>query len=385
MIPVAVLTGFLGSGKTTLLGRLLKSPEFSRTAVIINEFGEIGLDHDLIETSEESFIELQTGCLCCTIRGDLARTLADILQRRDRGEVTAFERIVIETSGLADPAPILHALMSDAGLSERLALAGVVATVDAVNGLATLERQPESVKQVAVADRLVLTKTDLLAEAPGSRHRHRPEPVEGRQYTPPGRGSTGSPLGWQPPRTLDEGDASDGLATQLAAINPTATVLRASFGDVDPARLFDMGAGALDGSSSHIPVWLGLDALADNPAHAHHHDGAASHDAQISCFAIVREVPIRAVALTLLLEALAEHTGSDLLRLKGLVNVAESPDRPAVIHGVQHVFHPPAWLERWPSPDRRTRLVFITRAIPRGWVEALLATIEAEVEEVMVG
>jgi G3E family GTPase len=383
MIPVAVLTGFLGSGKTTLLGRLLKSPEFSRTAVIINEFGEIGLDHDLIETSEESFIELQTGCLCCTIRGDLARTLADILQRRDRGEVTAFERIVIETSGLADPAPILHALMSDAGLSERLALAGVVATVDAVNGLATLERQPESVKQVAVADRLVLTKTDLLAEAPGSRHRHRPEPVEGRAHTPPGPGSTGSPLGWQPPRTLDEGDASDGLSARLAAINPTTTVLRASFGDVDPARLFDMGAGALGGSSSHIPVWLGLDALADNAVHAHHHERAGSHDAEISCFAIVREVPIRAVALTLLLEALAEHTGSDLLRLKGLVNVAESPDRPAVIHGVQHVFHPPAWLERWPSPDRRTRLVFITRAIPRGWVEALLATIEAEVEEVM--
>jgi G3E family GTPase len=382
MIPVAVLTGFLGSGKTTLLGRLLKSPEFARTAVIINEFGEVGLDHDLIETSEESFIELQTGCLCCTIRGDLARTLTDILGRRDRGEVTAFERIVIETSGLADPAPILHALMSDAGLSERLALAGVVATVDAVNGLATLERQPESVKQVAVADRLVLTKTDLLAEAPGSRHGHRPEPVEGRPHTPPCRGSTGSPLGWQPPRALAECDASDGLAARLAALNPAATVLRASFGDIDPARLFDMGAGATGGSSSHVPAWLGLDTLADEPTHAHAHDRGGAHDAEISCFAVVREAPIRAVTLTLLLEALAEHCGGDLLRLKGIVNVAESADRPAVIHGVQHVFHPPTWLDRWPSTDHRTRLVFITRGIPRGWVEALLAAIEAEVEEV---
>src|SRR5947209_7077941 len=166
MIPVCVLTGFLGSGKTTLLGRLLKSPAFTRTAVIINEFGEVGLDHDLIETGDESFVELQTGCLCCTIRGDLVRTLDDILCRRDAGTVTPFERIVIETSGLADPAPILHALMGDDNLAERLTLAGVVTTVDAVNGAETLVRQRESVKQVAVADRLILTKTDLLDGAP---------------------------------------------------------------------------------------------------------------------------------------------------------------------------------------------------------------------------
>ena len=162
MIPVVVLTGFLGSGKTTLLGRLLRHPQFARTAVIINEFGEVGLDHDLVETSEESFVTLQTGCLCCAVRGDLVLTLEDILRRRDAGAVTPFERVVIETSGLADPAPILHALMTDSGLAQRLALAGVVATVDAVNGLATLARQPESVKQVAVADRLLLTKTDLV-------------------------------------------------------------------------------------------------------------------------------------------------------------------------------------------------------------------------------
>ena len=172
MIPVSVLTGFLGSGKTTLLARLLRTPQFARTAVIVNEFGEVGLDHDLIETSEESFVELQTGCLCCTIRGDLVLTLEDLLARRDTGAVAPFDRIVIETSGLADPAPILHALMGDGGLARRLTLAGVVTTVDALNGLGTLARQPESVKQVAVADRLLVTKTDLVGsgnEADGLR------------------------------------------------------------------------------------------------------------------------------------------------------------------------------------------------------------------------
>ena len=337
MIPVSVLTGFLGSGKTTLLARLLRSPQFSRTAVIINEFGEVGLDHDLIETSEESLVTLQTGCLCCTVRGDLVMTLEDILRRRDEGSVAPFERIVIETSGLADPAPILHALMSDAGISQRLTLAGVVTTVDAANGLATLARQPESVKQVAVADRLVLTKTDLA------------------------------------------GGEADGLADRLAAINPSATVLAASFGAVEPERLFDMGLDAAPGKRPDVQAWLGFEELAHSGPARH---GGQPHDTHISCFAILRDQPIRAVTLTLLLETLAEHCGSDLLRLKGIVNVAESPERPAVIHGVQHVFHPPAWLERWPSEDRRSRLVFIVREIPRAWVEALLAAIEAEVGEV---
>jgi G3E family GTPase len=333
MIPVAVLTGFLGSGKTTLLARLLGSPEFSRTAVIINEFGEVGLDHDLIETSEESFVTLQTGCLCCTIRGDLVLTLEDILRRRDAGAVAPFERVIIETSGLADPAPILHALMSDAGISQRLTLAGVVTTVDAVNGLATLARQPESIKQVAVADRLILTKTDLIS-----------------------------------------GEA-DGLVERLAAINPSARMLTASFGSVDPERLFDMGLDAARGKRPDLQAWLGFD------AHAHPGPAAHAHDSHISCFAILREEPIRAITLTLLLEILAEHCGGDLLRLKGIVNIAESPDRPAVIHGVQHVFHPPAWLDRWPSEDRRSRLVFIVRGIRQAWVEALLEALEAEVAE----
>jgi G3E family GTPase len=321
MIPVCVLTGFLGSGKTTLLGRLLKSPGFARTAVIINEFGEIGLDHDLIATSDESFVTLQTGCLCCTIRGDLVLTLADILRRRDEGTVTPFDRVVIETSGLADPAPILHAVMSDDALAERLVLAGVVTTVDAVHGAQTLERQPESVKQVAVADRLVLTKTDLVAETPAA------------------------------------------LTNCLAALNPSAPVLPACFGDIDPARLFD--ARIWDPSK--------LAGLADE---VHHH-----HDGRINCFALIRDQPIPAVALTLFLEVLAEHCGADLLRLKGIVAIAESPDRPAVIHGVQHMFHAPAFLDRWPSDDRRSRLVLIARDLPRAFADALLDAIEAEVRE----
>jgi len=331
MIPVGVLTGFLGSGKTTLLGRLLRHPDFARTAVIINEFGEVGLDHDLVAVSQESFIELHTGCLCCAVRGDLALTLEDLLARRDAGTVTPFERVVIETSGLADPAPILHALMSDGGLAARLALAGVVATIDAVNGLATLERHPESVKQVAVADRLILTKTDL-AQA-----------------------------------------QSADLLVRLATLNPSAIRLQASFGDIDPACLFDTGHPA-SLHAGNAPTWLGFD--------AHAHAPKPSHDAQVSCFAILRNEPLSAVSLTLFLEALAEHCGGDLLRLKGIVNIAESPDRPAVIHGVQHVFHPPAWLDGWPSADRRSRLVFIGRQIRQRWIEALILAIEAEVAEV---
>jgi G3E family GTPase len=331
VIPVCVITGFLGSGKTTLLGRLLKSEDFSRTAVIINEFGEVGLDHDLIETSDESFVTLQTGCLCCAIRGDLVLTLADLLRRRDHGTVTSFTRIVIETSGLADPAPILHAVMSDDQLAERLTLAGVVTTVDAVAGADTLARQREAVKQVAVADRLILTKTDLVDEHPRS------------------------------------------LLDRLSALNPSAPVLPAHFGEIDPARVFDQTIWQPPENFPDLPTMPAE--VGQHSTHDH------SHDQAIACFALIRDRPIRAVALTLFLEVLAEHCGADLLRLKGIVDIAESPGQPAVIHGVQHLFHPPSFLERWPSTDRRSRIVLIVRDIPRPFVETLLAAIEAEVEE----
>jgi G3E family GTPase len=328
-LPVSILTGFLGSGKTTLLGHLLKSPQFSRTAVIINEFGEIGLDHELVEASDESFIQLQTGCLCCAIRGDLVLTLESILNRRDADTVPLFDQIVIETSGLADPAPILHALMMDSNLSSRLRLAGLVATVDAVNGHETLRRQPEAVKQIALADRLILTKSDLVNGTP------------------------------------------DALIAELSALNPSAPLLTATHGVIDPERLFDGGLVDRAGKLANVAAWL------DD---GHHH--GQNHNSRISCYTLVRETPVQAVTLTLLLETLAEHCGGDLLRLKAIVNVAEFPDRPAVIHGVQHVFHPPVWLERWPSSDRRSRFVFIVRAIPRAWIEALIEALDAEVREV---
>jgi len=329
VIPVSVLTGFLGSGKTTMLGHLLRQPEFSRTAVIINEFGEIGLDHELIETSEDSIVALTTGCLCCTVRTDLSQTLQDLLRRRDEGSCSRFDRIVIETSGLADPAPILHALMTDPIIAARLTLGSVVTTVDAVNGCATLEREPVSRKQVAVADRIVVSKLDLAERV-----------------------------------------AESALLRQLDALNPAAPTLRATHGCIESTSLFD--AAFCDRRAGD--AWL-----AEAARHAHH-----DHDTEITSFAVIRTAPIQAIALTLFLEALAEHCGADLLRLKGIVNIAESPHRPAIIHGVQHVFHPPAWLDRWPSADRRSRMVFITRRIPQPWVGVLLDAIAAEVADVSV-
>jgi G3E family GTPase len=329
-IPVSVLTGFLGSGKTTVLSRLLRQPEFSRTAVIINEFGEIGLDHELIETSEDSIVALTTGCLCCKVRTDLTQTLRDLLRRRDAGSCSQFDRVVIETSGLADPAPILHALMTDTAIAGRLALGSVVTTVDAVNGCATLEREAISRKQVAVADRIVLSKLDLTDSV------------------------------------------APALLARLTELNPGAPTSRASHGCIESTGLFDATLCDRKNAPSEIKAWL-----AEARGDAHHR-----HDAEIKTYTVTRTAPIQAVALTLFLEALAEHCGADLLRLKGIVNIAECSERPAVIHGVQHVFHAPAWLDRWPSADRRSRMVFITRSVPQRWVELLLDAICAEVADV---
>ena len=311
-LPVSVVTGFLGSGKTTLVSRLLRDPALARTAVIVNEFGEVGLDHLLVEASDEEVILLEGGCLCCKVRGDLVRTAGDLLARRARGDA-AFDRIVIETTGLADPAPILQALMTDREIAEALRLESVIATVDCAAGSATLDAHPESVKQAALADRILLTKTDLA-------------------------------------------DPS-ALAERLRRLNPAAPQFTALHGAVDATLLF--GASRYD-----RPL----------PDHGSHSESGTTS------FCLRRSEPLHAVTLSLFLQVLAEHCGAKLLRLKGLVDVVESPGRPAVIHGVQHVFHPPAWLDAWPADDRSTRMVVISQGLDAGWLQDLLEVLDEEVK-----
>ena len=325
MIPVTLITGFLGSGKTTLLRHLLHQPGMARTAVILNEFGEIPLDHDLIETSDESFIRLTNGCLCCKVRSDLHVTLADLAARRAAGAVPKFERVAIETTGLADPAPILQTLVSDPAISAMYALENVITTVDAVTGLATLDRHEEALRQAAVADRIVITKTDLGKAQPQA------------------------------------------LAARLRSFNPGAALLKVQHGIVDASAIIGF-------ERQHAPdlqAWL-----------AHHGTEAPHrHGKDFETFCIVREEPVHAVALGLFLSGLADNLGANLLRMKGIVNVLEEPHRPAVIHGVQHVYCPPEWLAGWPSDDRRTRIVFIGRGIPERWVRTLLDLLDSESAE----
>jgi G3E family GTPase len=323
MLPVSIVTGFLGSGKTTLIGRVLRDPAFARTAVIVNEFGEIGLDHDLIASSDETLLTLTTGCLCCAVRSDLVATLLDLLTRRDAGEI-AFDRVLIETSGLADPAPILHALMTDADVALRYRLDMVTTVVDALHGDGTLDRHPEARRQAALADRMVLSKTDIAG------------PV-------------------------------DALLVRLAMLNPAAPLLLTR--DIAPTVLFNAAdPGARAARLAALPAVSGRSPF----QRAQHTDG-------IETFALQRDHPVPALALTLLLQALAEHCGARLLRMKGLVHVTEMPEQPAVIHGVQHVFAPPEFLPRWPSADHTTRLVFITQGVPRHFPARLLDAIETEV------
>ena len=309
-IPVTVLTGFLGSGKTTILSKLVRDPAFADTAVIVNEFGEIGLDHVLLEAVDENIVDLSCGCICCTIRGDLISTLADLRARRGG----AFGRVAVETTGLADPAPVIHTLMQEPSVFESYRLARVVAAVDAVNAMETLDRHGEAVKQVAVADALLLTKTDIAGSAAALRER-------------------------------------------LRAINPGARTVDCVDGAVDPDLLFSGGI--------YDPATRG----AEFGRHVGHGDG-------ISTFAISRDRPLGRGALGAFLQMLADQRGGDLLRVKGLAALADDPARPAVVHGVQHVVHPARRLERWPEGfPEATTLVFIARGIDPAWVEDLLESV----------
>ena len=317
-IPVSIVTGFLGSGKTTLIGRILRNPAFRRTAVIVNEFGEIGLDHELIATSDDSVVTLFTGCLCCAVQTDLARTLMDLSDRRAAGSAD-YDRVLIETSGLSDPAPMLQAMITDQDVFARHLAPAVVTLVDSVHGETTLRDHSEARHQVALADRLLISKTDQQAPA-------------------------------------------EALLARLATLNPAAP--SATTAEADPAMLF---------AASSIAALS--DRLADTPRRIGHND--------IETITLTRDQPLPALALTLLLQAVAEHCGPRLLRLKGLVAIEEMPGRPAVIHGVRHVVSPPAFLDRWPSGDRRTRLVFIAKGVPRHFIARLLEAIEEEVRDAM--
>jgi len=342
LIPVTLLTGFLGSGKTTVLNHVLKEPGMAATAVIVNEFGEIGLDHLLVERSSEDVVLLNSGCLCCTVRSDIVDTLTNLFVDRVKGKVPFFTRIVIETTGLADPAPILHTLMTEPIVAARYMLDGVVATVDAVNGAGTLDRHPEAVKQAAVADRLLLTKTDLAEPA-----------------------------------------AQQAFEARLTALNPSATVIPVAQGAVDPVLLFNLGFFDPATKSVDVRRWLRDEAFAGSHEHEHddHHPDPNRHDDRIRAFCITRERPISWGVLSGWLDGLATMRGDDLLRFKAIVALSDRPDEPVVLHGVQHLFHPPVLLPQWPSEDRRTRMVFITRDLPQEQIEATLTAFEKAVEE----
>ncbi len=333
-IPISVITGFLGSGKTTLLKRLLRHPGMANAAVIVNEFGEEAIDHELLETSSERMALLDNGCLCCTVRSDLQESLRDLLTKRLHGEVIQFDRVFVETTGLADPAPVVQTLASDALLADKFRLDCVVTLVDAVNGLGQLDTLNEPIKQVAIADRLLISKTDLASSA-----------------------------------ALLE------LRAQLTGINPQARILEVVHGELDPADLIDIGLNSRLATAESIARWIGPLA-ADAPATGSSIGSQTTHTRDIVSFCIGFDRPLTWAAFETCMSVLTSLRGADLLRVKGLLEVEGEPG-PVVVQGVQHIFHPPARLPAWSGTERRSRLVFITRGVQREVVEDLFRAVGA--------
>jgi G3E family GTPase len=331
--PVVLLTGFLGSGKTTLLNEWLRSPELGDAAVIVNEFGDIGIDSDLIAASDDRTVELTTGCLCCTVSGDLVETLRDLFARRLRGEVKSFNRVIIETTGLADPIPVLQTLMAFP-VAREYRLARVVTAVEAPQGSTTLDRYPESVNQVAVADDIIVTKVDLVRTGP------------------------------------------EALEERLQEINPGARLWRAAL--ADKPDLVNVLLADAQGLKSRNDAWTGdaapqtcaQGAPSGSQGHDHHHH----HGDGVNTFSLTFEEPLLWEHVSAWLDALVIAHGEDLLRVKGIFNIA-GREEPIVVQAVQKLFHPPFALDTWPQGRVGSRVVFITRGITEDFVREVLETI----------
>ncbi len=331
---VAIVTGFLGAGKTTLLNRLLRDPALADTLVLINEFGSVGIDHLLIEKIDGDMLLMSSGCLCCSIRGDLIATLEDVLRKCDNGRMAPFTRLVIETTGLADPVPVLHSIMAHPYLAQRFRVRTVITLVDALVGDATLDSHEEAVKQVALADRLVLTKADLVGNE---------------------RAAAG---------------ALAALRLRLGALNPAACLIDVS--EADASALFAGASYDVASLGKEAAAWLAA------PRHDHHHHDVNRHDASIRAVCLRDPRPVKAVALSLFTELLCSAYGQHLLRFKGLVALDDDHDRPLVVHGVRHVMHTPERLEAWPDADHETRMVFILRDLDARVVEGLWQAAKGE-------